>query len=72
MVIVEVFTEALGREITFDDLIDKDDSAEKPESTQHLTTPPEPRSIEDKIDEIADMRQDMNQQMAGIRDEISK
>ena len=83
LAIAGVFTEALGREVTIDDLIDKDGSTEKPESTQHPITPPEPQSIEDKIDhlsqqmasvrgEIGDMRQDINQQMAEIRDAISK
>ena len=59
MVIVEVFTEALGRQITIDDLI------EKPEHSQHPITPQEPRTIDDKIDGI-------NQQLEGIRQEIGK
>ena len=72
-----MFTEALGRQITIDDLI------EKPEHSQHPITPPEPRTIDDKIDhlnqqiasvrgDIADMRQDVAQQMTEIRDAISK
>ena len=41
--IAEVFTEALGREVTIDDLIEKDNLTEKPESTQrpdHTTRTP--------------------------------
>ena len=45
-------------------MIEKDDSTERPESTQHPDTPPAPRSMEDKIDELS-------QQVAGIRQEIS-
>ena len=74
--IAEVFTEALGREVTIDDLIEK-------QGQEAAITPPEPHSIEDKIDhlsqqissvrgEIGEMRQDMNQQMAGVRNEIGK
>lgn len=76
LAIAKVFTEALGREVTIDDLIEKQDQ-------EASVTPPEPLSIEDKIDhlseqiasvrgEIGEMRQDVNRQIAGIRDEISK
>ena len=76
LIIAGVFTEALGREVTIDDLIEKQDR-------EAAITPPEPRSIEDKIDklnqqiagvrgEIAEMRQDVNQQIAGVRNEIGK
>ena len=81
--IADTFTNALGRVITIDDLIEKDNLTEKPESTQRPDTLPEPLSIEDKIDhlsqqvasvrgEIADMRQDVNQQIADVRNEIGK
>ena len=74
--IAEVFTEALGREITIDDLIEKQEQ-------EASVTPPDPLSIEDKIDhlsqqiasvrgDIAEMHQDMNQQIAEIRNAISK
>ena len=76
LTIAEVFTEALGREITINDLIEKQDQ-------DAPITPPDPLSIEDKIDhlsqqiasvrgEIADMRQDVNQQIADVRNEIGK
>ena len=76
LAIGEVFTEALGREITIDNLIEKQDQGAS-------ITPPEPVTIDDKIDhlnqqiasvrgEIAEMRQDVNQQMAAIQDAISK
>ena len=70
--IAEVFTEALGREVTIDDLIDKDDSAEKPESTRPPITPPEPRTIDDKIDDINEQLEGIRQEIAGVRTEISK
>ena len=60
LAIAEVFTEALGREITIDDLI------EKPSPTQPTDEPPaEPRTIDGKIDDI-------NEQLEGIRQEIGK
>ena len=73
--IADCFTEALGREITIDDLIQKDGRQVQESSI----TPSEPVTIEDKIDhlsqqmasvrgDIADMRQDM----AAIQDAISK
>ena len=76
LTIAEVFTEALGREITINDLIEKQDQ-------DAPITPPDPLSIEDKIDhlsqqmasvrgDIGEMRQDMNQQMADVHNEISK
>ena len=66
MVIVEVFTEALGREITIDDLI------EKPSPIQPPGEPPEPRTIDDKIDGINDQLEEIRQEIAGVRKEISK
>ena len=54
-----MFTEALGRQITFDDLI------EKPSPIQPPGEPPEPRTIDDKIDNI-------NEQLEGIRNEIAR
>ena len=76
LAIAEVFTEALGREITIDDLIEKQDQ-------EASITPPEPLSIEYKIDhlseqiasvrgEIGEIRQEVSQQMAEIRNAISK
>ena len=76
MAIAEVFTEALGREITIDDLIEKQDQ-------EASVTPPEPLSIEDKIDhlseqiasvrgEIGEMRQEVSQQIAAVHTELSK
>ena len=71
--IAAVFTEALGREITIDDLIDKDDSAEKPESTRPPDEPPpEPRTIDDKIDGINEQLEGIRQEIAGVRSEIGK
>ena len=71
--IAGVFTEALGREITIDDLIDKDDSAEKPESTRPPDEPPpEPRTIDDKIDDINEQLEGIRNEIAGVRTEISK
>ena len=50
LAIAAVFTEALGREITIDDLIDKDDETEKPEHSQPPDEPPpDPRTIDDKL-----------------------
>ena len=76
MITAEIFSEALGREISIDDLIEKQDQ-EPP------IAPPEPLSIEDKIDhlseqiasvrgEIGEMRQEVSEQMTEIRDAISK
>ena len=70
--IAGVFTEALGREITIDDLIDKDDSDEKPESTRPPGEPPEPRTIDDKIDNINEQLEGIRNEIAGVRTEISK
>ena len=70
--IAGVFTEALGREITIDDLIDKDDSDEKPESTRPPGEPQEPRTIDDKIDGINEQLEGIRNEIAGVRSEISK
>ena len=83
MITAEIFSEALGREISIDDLIDKDDSAEKPESTQLPGESPEPRTIDGKIDdineqlegirnEIADLHKDMSKEIAEVKGAISK
>ena len=68
--------EALGREITIDDLIEKQDQ-------EASVTPSEPLSIEDKIDhlseqiasvrgEIGEMSQEVSQQIAAVHTELSK
>ena len=72
MITAEIFSEALGREITIDDLIDKDDSAEKPESTQLPGESPEPRTIDDKIDDINEQLEGIRNEIAGVRSEIGK
>ena len=72
MITAEIFSEALGREITIDDLIEKDDSAEKPESTRLPGEPQEPLSIEDKIDDINEQLEGIRQEIAGVRTAINK
>ena len=70
--IADTFTKALNRKITISDLILSDDSAEKPESTQHPDTPPEPRTLDDKIDGINEQLEGIRQEIAGVRTEIGK
>ena len=65
LVIAEVFTEALGREVTIDDLIKKQDQ-------DGPITSPEPRSIDDKIDDINEQLEGIRQEIAGVRSEIGK
>ena len=65
LAIAEVFTEALGREITIDDLIEKQDR-------EAAITPPESRSIDDKIDDINEQLEGIRQELAGVRSEIGK
>jgi hypothetical protein len=67
LTIAEVFTEALGREITINDLI------EKPSPTQPTDEPPaEPRTIDGKIDDINEQLEGIRQEIAGVRSEIGK
>ena len=67
LTIAEVFTEALGREITINDLI------EKPSPTQPTDEPPaEPRTIDGKIDDINEQLEGIRNEIAGVRTEISK
>ena len=65
LAIAEVFAEALGREITIDNLIEKQDQ-------EGPITPPEPRSIDDKIDDINEQLEGIRQEIAGVRSEIGK
>ena len=67
LAIAGCFTEALGREITIDDLI------EKPSPTQPTDEPPaEPRTIDGKIDDINEQLEGIRQEIAGVRSEIGK
>ena len=67
LAIAGVFSEALDREITIDDLI------EKPVPTQLPDEPsPEPRSIDAKIDDINEQLEGIRQEIAGVRTAISK
>ena len=71
--IADTFTKALNRKITISDLILSDDSAEKPESTRPPDQPPpEPLSIDDKIDDINEQLVGIRNEIAGVRTEISK
>ena len=71
--IAGVFTEALDREITIDDLIVSDDESEKPEHSHTPDEPPaEPRTIDDKIDDINEQLEGIRNEIAGVRTEISK
>ena len=65
--IAGVFTEALGREITIDDLIEKPSPTQPPDEP-----PPEPRTIDDKIDDINEQLEGIRNEIAGVRKEISK
>ena len=66
MITAEIFSEALGREITIDDLI------EKPSSIQLPGEPPDPRTIDDKIDGINEQLEGIRKEIAGVRTEIGK
>ena len=63
--IAGVFTEALGREITIDDLIEKPSPTQPPDEP-----PPEPRTIDDKIDDINEQLEGIRQEIAGVRTAI--
>ena len=83
--LADTFSNALNRKITIYDLIEDDEQIEKPDPVRPTDNelPPAPLSIEDKIDhlsqqiasvrgDIGEMRQDMNEQMADVHNEISK
>ena len=69
-----MFTEALGREITIDDLIEKDEKqqAETPSTSLESEPPAGPRSIDDKIDDINEQLEGIRNEITGVRTEISK
>ena len=82
--LADTFTKALNRKITISDLILSDDETETPEHNQPTDElPPEPRTIDDKIDdineqlegirnEIADLHKDMSKEIAEVKGAISK
>ena len=70
--IADTFTKALNRKITISDLILSDDETETPEHSQPPDTPPEPRTIDDKIDDINEQLEGIRNEIAGVRKEISK
>lgn len=63
--IADTFSNALNRKITIYDLIEGGEHIEKPEPDRPSGEPPEPRTIDDKIDDI-------NDQLEGIRREIGR
>ena len=67
LAIAGVFSEALDREITIDDLIEKPAPSRPPDEPQA-----EPRTIDDKIDDINEQLEGIRQEIAGVRTEISK
>lgn len=71
--IADRFTKALNRKITISDLIVSDDETEKSEHSQPPDKPPaEPRTIDDKIDDINEQLEGIRNEIAGVRTEISK
>ena len=70
--IADTFTKALNRKITISDLILSDNETETPGHSQSPITPPEPRTIDDKIDDINEQLEGIRQEIAGVRTEIGK
>ena len=70
--IADTFTKALNRKITISDLILSDDETETPEHSQPPGESPEPRTIDDKIDDINEQLEGIRNEIAGVRTEISK
>lgn len=71
LAIAEVFTEALGRGITIDDLIEKEDK-ETPDTPPESEPPAELRTIDDKIDDINEQLEGIRNEIAGVRTELSQ